>query len=290
MAELILDIGQTGMRGVVRSPDSTEQTIHGPPVSRAIVNSAELDQLSEQVCAVSEGLGPFSSVGIGLSGLAEDEDGYLSGSQIAQQLRSSLDAERLVLASDVVTGYLGSLRQGSGVVLTWGTGSVAIASDGNSAWKRADGRGPTLGDLGGGYWIGQQGLIAALDHLDGRGGSLALSERAIATCGQPTTIYRAAYQRASSTAFVASFARDVVEAASTGDAVAQIIVSDAVEHVERTIAAASEVISGTGPTRVAIVGGLTRIQLLLDALVYRLEQSGASVESIDSGRCWISNG
>ncbi|KOG91913.1 ATPase, partial [Streptomyces varsoviensis] len=68
--------------------------------------------------------------------------------------------------------YAGALGQRPGAVVAGGTGMIAIGSDlsREGGWRRADGWGHLLGDLGGGAWIGQAGLTAALRAHDGRTG------------------------------------------------------------------------------------------------------------------------
>ena len=109
-------------------------------------------------------------------------------------------------------------------------------------WARADGWGTLLGDDGGGYWIGRAGLASALRARDGRGGSAELLRPSRGAARRQTpaarrdetvlsdgpapgpgradgrgAIVAAVYDAPDPVAVVASFARDVADAARAGD-------------------------------------------------------------------------
>lgn len=277
---IAIDVGQSGTLAEVVGGETDGITATGPPVSSAVASEAVLEELISNLQVLLETLGGGDEVGIGLSGLAAGPDEAFGGAALATSLRRALGVSRVVLASDVVTGYLGTLGQRAGVVLTWGTGCVALAGDGAHSWRRVDGRGPILGDLGGGYWIGRQGLVSALDHIEGRGGSARLAEHAQELYGDPDTIYRDTYRPGRSTAFVARFARSVSEAAIGGDQHALEIVDAAVGHIERTIRSAVQGLP-EHDVAVALTGGLTRIPYLLNTAERRLAIPGLVLQVSD---------
>ena len=120
--------------------------------------------------------------GAGLSGF---HGGAADAGKALGIWREALGVRRLSLADDAVTSYLGALGDDSGAVVAAGTGVAVLASSGVTS-IRVNGWGPTLGDEGGGYWIGQEGLRSAYRWLDGRRGSERLAAEAQATFGALT--------------------------------------------------------------------------------------------------------
>jgi N-acetylmuramic acid 6-phosphate etherase len=164
------------------------------------------------------------------------------------------DPDAVVVTSDVVAWHAGAFAtagSGSHVVLSVGTGAVALGVAPDGRVRRVDGHGLLLGDAGGGARLGQEGLRAALRALDGAGPPTALAGPAREMlAGHPE-----------SPAALAGFAPAVLAAAEGGDPVARALVDDAVAALAATVDAAG----GAGPgTEVAVVGGLA------DALVPRL--------------------
>jgi N-acetylglucosamine kinase-like BadF-type ATPase len=158
-----------------------------------------------------------------------------------------LGVQRVVLATDAVTSYLGAVGAVPGVVVAAGTGTIVLASDGQGRCDRVDGWGSTLGDDGSGYAIGRAGLRAAYRHLDGRGGSDALrvaAEEHFGSLGElPGRIARAP----DAVALVAGFAEAVARVAAAGDRTATEIWSGAGGDLADSVAAAAaRVLGGTG--------------------------------------------
>lgn len=195
---------------------------------------------------VARQFGPIEEVIVGAAGALSAPE---AARALGQALLSSLRVERVAVTSDAVIAHAGALDGKPGVVLVVGTGVVALAISADGTLRTADGWGPSLGDEGGGAWIGTAGLRAALRAFDGRGPSTALSEAATARFGPPRTWPAQLVD----TAALASFAPAVL--AADDDAVAAAIVSAAAQALAATARAA-----GDGP--VAMVGGLAGVQAL----------------------------
>jgi N-acetylmuramic acid 6-phosphate etherase len=194
--------------------------------------------------------GPVDEVIVGAAGALAAPD---AARALADALLASLRAQRIAVTSDAVIAHAGALDGQPGVVLVAGTGVVALAIDANGTLRTADGWGPSLGDEGGGTWIGAAGLRAALRAHDGRGPSTTLLDAASARFGAPETWPA----QLTDVAALASFAPDVL--AAGGDAAALAIVSAAAEALAATARAA-----GAGP--VAMVGGLAGVRALREQL------------------------
>jgi N-acetylglucosamine kinase-like BadF-type ATPase len=198
--------------------------------------------------------GGVDTVCVGLSGLA-DAGPLREG--LAALLAQRLGARRVILASDAVTSYLGALGARPGVVLAAGTGSVALAADGQGADALVDGWGHLLGDAGSGFAIGRAGLDAALRAHDGRGGSEALLARARARFGPLDDLPAAIHGAQRPVEQVAAFAAEVAEAARAGCEPARAIWTTAGSELATSAIAAAERALGPGtPAPVSWAGGL----------------------------------
>ena len=158
-----------------------------------------------------------------------------------------MHARRIVIASDGVSALFGALAGSPGVVVSAGTGTVALAHDGRR-WARVDGWGSLLGDAGSGFAIGRAGLDAALREHDGRGGSPALLRAAEREFGPAAHLVSRIHRTGSPTMTVAGFAPAVVEEAVAGDAAATEIVGSAGRELAVSVAAALRAVFGADET------------------------------------------
>lgn len=103
----------------------------------------------------------------GLTGAGEDTDAIRR--MIAAPLGLAVEAVRV--GSDIETAYLDLFAPGEGYVVYAGTGSVAAYIDAQGVLHRAGGRGVTLDDGGGGFWIAREALRHVWRAEDERPGS-----------------------------------------------------------------------------------------------------------------------
>lgn len=115
--------------------------------------------------------GSRACIGVGAAGVLYAPE---AAAAFAAALRQET-AATVAVASDVVTAHAGALGGGSGVLLVAGTGAVALGIRAHDD-HLVDGWGPDLGDLGGGSWIGREGIRAVLRARDGLGGPTLLTE------------------------------------------------------------------------------------------------------------------
>jgi N-acetylmuramic acid 6-phosphate etherase len=139
--------------------------------------------------------------------------------------------EVVLVGSDVTAWHAGGLRGRDGVVLAVGTGAAALGVRGRTV-RRADGRGPLVGDEGGGAWIGLAGLRAAARAADGRGPATVLASLSTPADGG---------DELPSPAELAAHAPAVLAAADGGDQVAIDILDAAVDALATTARAAAGV-------------------------------------------------
>lgn len=196
--------------------------------------------------------------------------------QIGQELHRRCRVHRLTIADDSLTSALGATNGTQGVVVAVGTGAVTLGIGPHGEVARVDGAGGFLGDLGSGWWIGHEGLIAAFSALDQRsGGSASLLELASRRFGKlidlPVTL------RADVAPFrtIAQFAGDVATAARAGDVVAQAIFRHAGGHLSTAVAAAAHRTNQVSGVPISFVGGISLTKdLFLPAFVEALEFLG----------------
>ena len=183
---------------------------------------------------------------------------------LGRRLAATAGVRRLYLADDVVTAHLGAFGGGPGVLAAVGTGLVAVAL-GPDALARVDGAGPLLGDNGAGWWIGREGIIAALSAWDGRsGGSADLLDRLQRHFGPAADVPRMIAESTEPFSTVASFAIEVAAAAREADPVARRIWRDAAHQIANAICAAAAR-AGAGPAFAwCLVGRIGRAADLLE--------------------------
>lgn len=263
---LAVDLGKTGCRvalwiGEVR----TDAEGPGAP-GLASPGGMELAEVAVLAVAVpllrAAGVSRLDAACIGAAGaLAAPE----AARKLARRLGVRLPAARIAVASDAITSHAGALDGGPGLVLSIGTGAVAMAIRPDGSRHKGDGLGPWLGDEGGGAWIGLQGMRAALRAIENRGPPTALREAASARFG--ADLAARVEGDANPTRLAAGFAGDVADAARAGDAVALTLIRRAAGCLADTVRAAASGWPGPGPIRFVVTGGLLELgSILIDPL------------------------
>ena len=90
----------------------------------------------------------------GLTGFGGD------GRVLVEWLSSLLDVspDAVTLCNDIEVAYLDAFEPGEGYLVYAGTGSIAAYIDESGEFHRAGGRGVTLDDAGGGFWIAREAM------------------------------------------------------------------------------------------------------------------------------------
>lgn len=245
---LAIDGGQTGIK--VRSLDESEPFENTYPGIRT--SQPLLDQLAEAIVwATTDSGRQFSTVAIGTTGLtAADDDPHLILS-----LAAAVGVERVLLAHDSVTAYLGALGLDPGVVVAAGTGVVTLGV-GVETMARVDGWGFIMGDAGSGYWIGRQALTAVMRAHDGRGPATALTEAVVKVFPDLEQAYISLQGEPDQVRIVAGFSKVTADLAATDDVARQICVDAGRELAHSAVTAAHRTdLSALPEQRVCAVGG-----------------------------------
>lgn len=192
-------------------------------------------------------------------------------------------ADAVAVLSDGETALHGALRGGPGILVISGTGSVAYGRAEDGRVERCGGWGMWLGDEGGGYAIGREGLRAALLSVDGRGPKTDLLPGLLEILGLaipdalPPWIARAEKSE------VALLAMHVLRIADRGDRVAREIVAEAAldlaSHVDALVA---RLAPWSEPPAVVLHGGVAQDPVFGPTVTRILEKRAEPVRVVPS--------
>src|SRR2546423_4294375 len=174
-------------------------------------------------------------------------------------------ARRVRVMADGEVALSTAFADGTGIIVSAGTGSIAYARDPAGQLHRAGGYGWQLGDEGGGYWLGRRALDVAARAQDGRGEGSTLLARLLAALGLQHFDDLVRWTATATPAQMAALAPHVLNAAREGEGVARQAVDDAARELVDLAAILARHFPGTGPVPVAIAGGLLLPQSPLTA-------------------------
>lgn len=187
-----------------------------------------------------------------------------AGNEAARQaveagLREAGLAGAVAVGSDVEAAHADAFGDGPGVLLVVGTGSAVRAVDPRGEVVRVGGWGALLGDEGSGYRIGLDGLRAVVRSADGREPPTGLAGALLSLTGADDPKGLPAWAAGATKGEIAALSVEVARVARRGDPVAARVVHRALgeirAHLEAVLARTS---AWTGPTPIALVGGLIR--------------------------------
>jgi N-acetylglucosamine kinase-like BadF-type ATPase len=235
---------------MARLPDGAVRTLEGPPTNIQITGmQTAARQLTDLIVEAAPGR-PVSIVA-GLAGAGRPNDRHRIAEILLDVLPSGSSVRVISDAELALHAAFGT--DGSGFIVIAGTGSIVLCRSSDGSIHRAGGWGYLLGDEGGGYRIGVDGLGAVADAFDGgpvTGLRTALLEDwGIESAeGLIRTMYRDARKPA-------DFAPVVLACAASGDAVAHAIIGRQADALARRFAWLSEQHAAI-PTRTTLSGGL----------------------------------
>lgn len=193
---------------------------------------------------------------LGMAGVVSEAD-RTTIHQIATESKLA-EANRIGVDHDIRIALAGGLAGAEGIALIVGTGSSCYG-------RRHDGRhhrtgwGYLLDDLGSGYYLGLQAMIAAIRAADGRGAPTGLSLLIQQALGYKhiDEMMRLLYHERLSVTQIAALAPFVLSAAGGGDAVALNIVEHGADELALMVHAVAQQLDFlTGHFPLIIVGGV----------------------------------
>lgn len=181
-----LDAGGTQTRWALARPDGT-QVARGEvggfsallldSGAGRVVLAQTLQSLADAVLAHAAP-GALRGLQAGITGLGEPDGpaGRQLRALLAQQL--GLAPDRIHCDSDIAQAWHALYRPGEGYLVYAGTGAIAAFIDETGTLHRAGGRGPLLGDEGGGQWIAREALALVWRREDEEPGAWTRSRLA----------------------------------------------------------------------------------------------------------------
>ena len=240
---IAIDSGGSRLRGYAW-PSDREFSGDGSTHS----SSVALDLARNITAALPEEITEVETIVLSLAGIPHNKsDQELLAAAISQRVIFS----KLLITSDTHAAAL-SVDSHSDLVITVGTGITALVTKDDKIFDLT-GHGYLIGDEASGYWIGRQGLNAALKGIEGRGIETSLTQVA-QNFYQITAAQLADYvhQLGNPVTQIAAFAPLVTEAAENHDPVAISILNQAAEEIKSLIATA---IKRADIKTVALMGG-----------------------------------
>lgn len=174
-----LDAGGTQTRWVLAEPDGATLARGEVGGFSALLldSSAGRVTLAQTLQALAAAVqthaapGTLRGLQAGITGLGEPDGpaGRQLRALLAQHL--GLDPVRIHCDSDIAQAWHAVFRPGEGYLVYAGTGAIAAFIDAHGALHRAGGRGPLLGDEGGGQWIAREALALVWRREDEQPGA-----------------------------------------------------------------------------------------------------------------------
>jgi N-acetylglucosamine kinase-like BadF-type ATPase len=136
---------------------------------------------------------------------------------------------RTLVVNDAFVALSAGVKEGPGIVLVAGTGSIVYGRSARGLAARAGGFGRIFGDEASGYWLGRRALQAVARASDGRGPKTLLTALVLAHFGVTRTwdLIQHVNSHVSDHGLVSALAGIVGEANGQGDEVAAAILEEA---------------------------------------------------------------
>ncbi len=189
---------------------------------------------------------------VGAAGAGRDPE----RSELEKALRGENLAARVVVTTDVELALAGAFESGPGIVVSAGTGSIAVGRDARGARRRIGGYGWQMGDEGSGYAVGRAALGAVSRAQDGRSPRTALSDRVLSVTRSPDFDSLVRWAATAAPSELAALAPHVLEVAAEGDPLAQGIADYAARELSQLAICLLPLLAARAPIGVALTGGL----------------------------------
>ncbi len=214
---LALDAGQTGIRTLLISDSNRVEGAYPGLLTDRELFGQLATVIADALTAAGVSADDHVTLCVGMTGLT-------AANSLPADLLAKVPAsvKRVLLVHDSISGFLGAIGLGEGVMTAVGTGVVTLGVGANDI-ARVDGWGNLVGDAGSAYWIGRAGLDAGMRAYDGRLDSPALLSLVTDNFSHPEEAYIDLQTSTDRVARIAGFARDVIEMAATDTHAADIV-------------------------------------------------------------------
>jgi glucosamine kinase len=253
-----IDGGGTHTRAVVLDARGAELArVHGPA---ALADPREPEAAAAPVAEVARTAAQEAGRELPCAGLWAAIAG-VGRETVRASVRRALEREGIArfagVGTDVEAAFHDAFRQGPGILVVSGTGSVAWGRNESGREARVGGWGSLLGDEGSGYAIGLEALRRVARGAEGRGPSTGMERGILTHLGLATPEALVSWTADAKKADIAALVPLVVAASKDGDGVAVEILVKAVEELDGHVhALLSNLGPWSTPPRVAFTGGL----------------------------------
>lgn len=217
----------------------------------------------------------FAAAFLGMAGVVSPTDRQIIH-QIAMNLKLAAP-DKIGVDHDCRAALAGGLAGRPGIVLIAGTGSSCYGINAKGDSWRAGGWGELISDEGSSYRLGVQAMIMAVRAYDGRAETTVLLERVLECLGlgHINEIMHHLYSKGMTRAEIAQLAPMVIDAAQSGDNVAQQLIQQAVDELAECVLAVAQRLELGEACELVLVGGLmsateTFVAPLMEAVTRRL--------------------
>lgn len=187
--------------------------------------------------------------------------------ELERALRSEQIGKRILVTTDIEVALAAAFGRGPGIVVSAGTGSIAIARTEDGALHRSGGYGWQMGDEGSGYAIGRAALSALSRAADGRGPRTNLTQQLMAAIRVGDFEGLITWAATATPPEVSSLAPTVLSVATEGDIVAQGIVDYAARELSQLALSLLQHFPENQPIQVAVTGGILSPERTLRSMV-----------------------
>jgi len=260
-----VDAGGTKTTAALALDGTILRTAHGGPANPNLIGVDDAaDAILRTIREVAQREHP-EAIYVGAAGAASEG--------IARELESLIGAgyprAAVRVGDDVEIALRAAIPEGPGIVLVAGTGSVALAHDGERA-HRAGGLGYLLGDEGSATWIGLAAIKLLSRVYDGRANGDETSALVARHLGTPdrAALVAFAYGERLDVPKIAALAPSIVAFAGKGNRASTRIVQEAAKELGdlvKSVARAAQLLERS--PAVALSGGLVRENSLLTYLL-----------------------
>ena len=223
-----IDGGASATKWALRKEDGSFIEGKSKPIDGHIYRESSRIQLSEVLTEINHSVDSDKVVAIyaGITGIGAE-----SIEETKAIFTTFFPGALVKIVIDMELGYRAHFNLGQGIFLYSGTGSIAVHMTIDNKTIRAGGWGYLLGDEGGGYWIGLQGIRHTVSILDKRSEIDPLSQRIMSTLGVNDWDGIKAFVYSRDRSAIASLAQDVINLALSGDPASKQIVTQASIHL-----------------------------------------------------------
>jgi N-acetylglucosamine kinase-like BadF-type ATPase len=201
-------------------------SVIGREMARGLVQRTMREVIQEAGLAEGE----IGAVGIGIAGASVVHSREWLGEVVSQVLPNAV----LAASSDIEIALVGAHGARRGILILAGTGSVAYGVNAAGESVQVGGWGYLMGDEGGGYWIGMEGLKTVMraenDETDLTGLSAIILEKLELKTSRDLIRWLYGADKVQIRQ-VAALAPLIMQAADGGDSVAQQIIHRAAEEL-----------------------------------------------------------